>query len=112
VREGGEDIGESWVLGGGVLPRKGRLPRDGARYVGRAGSGLEGGELLLRGGAIVSLRGSGVSECASIEGIRSCSGDSNSLLSSSSSLNGPVAGTVSSPWIALGNGRLGLDLGT
>ena len=112
VREGGEEIGESWVLGGGVLPRKGRLPRDGARYKGSAGSGLEGRELLLRGGAMVSLNGSGVSECASIEGIRSCCGDPMSLPSSSSSLNGPVAGTVSSARIALCGGRPGLDLET
>ena len=114
VRDGGEEMGESCVIGGGVLPRKGLRPRDGARCSGRAGSGLEAAELLLWGGAIVSLKISGVIERPSIEGIRpwSDSGEPRSLPSASSSLKGPVAGIVSSGSLLLGDGKLGLDLGT
>ncbi len=70
VSDGGEEIGESCVIGGGDLPRKGRRPRGGARCTGRAGSGLDGRELLLRGGAMVSLKSSGVTERPSIDGIK------------------------------------------
>jgi hypothetical protein len=112
VSEGGEEIGESWVIIGGVLPRKGRLPRDGARCKGKAGSGLKERELLLRGGAMVSLKGSGVSERPSMDGIRASSGDPTSLASSSSSLNGPATGIASSGRSVLGGGKVGLDLGT
>ena len=112
MSDGGEEIGESWVIGSGVLPRKSGLPLEGARCGGSAGSGLDGRELLLRGGAIVSLKGSGVSDRPSMDGSRSFSGDLKSLPSSSSSLNWPVAGTLSSDWNLLGDGKLGLDLGT
>jgi hypothetical protein len=47
-----------------------------------------------------------------MDGSRSFSGDLKSLPPSSSSLNGPVAGTLSSDWNLLGDGKLGLDLGT
>jgi len=110
VSGGGEEIGESWVIGGGVLPLKGRLPLGGARCDGRGGSGLEGRELLLRGGAIVSLNGSGVIDRPSMDSIGSCSRDPNWL--PSSSLDMLVAGIVSSGWILLGDGKAGLDLET
>lgn len=82
VRDGGEEIGESCVLGGGVLPRKGRRPLDGALRGLGGKSGLEGRGLLLCGGAIVSLRGSGVSGRASMDGNNL--GDDSSGSSSSS----------------------------
>ena len=113
MRDGGEEIGESCVLGGGVLPRKGRRPLDGALRVLGGRSGLEGRGLLLCGGAIVSLRGSGVSGRASMEGNNL--GDDPSASSSPSpcsSLRGLVAGIVSSASSALGEGKLGLDRGT
>lgn len=112
MSDGGEEIGESWVIGSGVLPRKSGLPLEGARCGGSASSGLDARELLLRGGAIVSLKGSGVSDRPSMDGSRPFSGDLKSLPSSSSSLNWPVAGTLSSDWNLLGDGKLGLDLGT
>jgi hypothetical protein len=118
VKDGGEDIGESWVNGGGVLPRKGLRPLDGGlckdiNCVDCGKGGLaEEALLLLRGGAIVSLIGSGEMERASIEGIGTSSCDEwVSFSSSNSPLRGPVAGTTSSSSESVGDGKVGLDLG-
>lgn len=97
VRDGGEEIGESWLYGGGVLPRKGLRPLNGAPCVARGRGGLSNEALLLlRGRAIVSLMGSGVSERASMEGISTSCGDEGvSFSTSDSSLSDPVVGTAS-----------------
>jgi len=64
VSDGGDEIGESCVRGGGVLPRNCR-PLVGAGLAARGGGregerGLDGCDELLIGGAIVSDCGSGV----------------------------------------------------
>ena len=106
------------MAGGGVRPRKRRRPRVGASrgaccllVMGRSGvPGLEGLELLLCGGAIVSLSGSGVRDRASTDGNGTSSGNESISLASTSELN--VAGTISSARPALGDGILWLDRGT
>lgn len=110
VSDGGDEIGESCVLGGGVLPRKGRLPRDGGLVVLDGKSGLDGLELLLWGGAIISSGNSGVSERASIDGSTGSKGSRSR--SSSSSLSCPVAGIDSSGSNRPCGGNVGLDCGT
>jgi hypothetical protein len=113
VRDGGDEIGESKVAGGGVLPLNGRRPRETGLRVGKGGSGLDGAELLLRGGAIVSLMGSGVIERDSTEALRgTCGEDGASLLSSSSSTTDPVAGMRSSASSTHGERAMGLECGT
>lgn len=59
---------------------------------------------------MVELRGSGVTERASIDGTGTCSGEGPASLSSAaSSPSGAVAGTISSS--GLTEGKLGLDSG-
>jgi len=114
VSDGGDEIGESCVRGGGVLSRRFLRPLIGALLVREGIWGLGRLELLLRGGAIVSLNISGVRGLFSIEGRGSSSGSAPSSGSEpgSSNISCSVDGIASSGEKALGDGKVGLDWGT